>query len=524
MAEEAQRTAEQKVTGKNWLGLCGVMLGAFMAVLDIQITNSSLNDISGALGSSITEGSWISTAYLVAEIVAIGISGIMARIFSIKRYLIFSATGFLIFSVLCAFSTDLNMMIFFRACQGLTGGALIPLAFNVILTLLPPSKQPIGMAIFGMTATFGPSIGPTIGGWLTDNYGWQWIFYINIVPGLVMLAIIWFCLEKEPMDLSLLKGLDYFGILAMAIGLGSLEYVLEEGERKDWFGNPIIVDFSWIAGIFIVLFLIREVTAKNPFLQLGVFRHRSFTFSVLIMAVLGLGLYGTVYLVPLYLAQVQHYSALEIGETLMWVGIPQLFIIPFIPKLMRFIDVRLIIGVGLVLFGISCLMDAFMDLNFAMDQFRISNIVRALGQPLVIIPLLSVATAGLPKEETGSASAIFNMMRNLGGSVGIALLSTLVTRREQFHSVRIGETVTLLTPQVIARISSLDSMLRGKGLDPTTAHDTALTILNGQVQTESFIMAYSESFLVVGLIMLGTLSALIFLPKIAKKQGAPAAG
>ena len=164
----------------------------------------------------------------------------------------------------------------------------------------------------------------------------------------------------------------------------------------------------------------------------------------------------------------------------MWVGIPQLFIIPFIPKLMRFIDVRLIIGVGLVLFGISCLMDAFMDLNFAMDQFRVSNIVRALGQPLVIIPLLSVATAGLPKEETGSASAIFNMMRNLGGSVGIALLSTLVTRREQFHSVRIGETVTLLTPQVIARISSLDSMLRGKGLDPTTAHDTALTILNGR--------------------------------------------
>jgi DHA2 family multidrug resistance protein len=524
MAEEAKRTSEQKVSGKSWLGLCGVMLGAFMAVLDIQITNSSLNDISGALGSSITEGSWISTAYLVAEIVAIGISGIMAKIFSIKRYLIFSATGFLLFSVLCAFSTDLNMMIFFRACQGITGGALIPLAFNVILTLLPPSKQPIGMAIFGMTATFGPSIGPTIGGWLTDNYGWQWIFYINIVPGLVMLAIIWFCLEEEPMDLSLLKALDYFGIISMAIGLGSLEYVLEEGERKDWFGNPVIADFAWIAGIFIILFLIRELTARNPFLNLGVFRHRSFTFSVLIMAVLGLGLYGTVYLVPLYLAQVQHYSALEIGETLMWVGIPQLFIIPFIPKLMRFVDVRLIIGFGLVLFGISCLMDAFMDLNFAMNQFRISNIVRALGQPLVIIPLLSVATAGLPKEETGSASAIFNMMRNLGGSIGIALLSTLVTRREQFHSVRIGETVTLLTPQVIARISSLDSILRGKGLDGTTAHNTALTILNGQVQTESLIMAYSESFFVVGLIMLGTLSALIFLPKIDKKQGASSAG
>jgi len=457
----------------------------------------------------------------VAEIVAIGISGIMAEIFSLKRYLIFSAIGFLIFSVLCAFSTDLSMMIIFRACQGLTGGALIPLAFNVILTLLPPSKQPIGLALFGMTATFGPSIGPTIGGWLTDNYGWPWIFFINVVPGLVMVAIIWFCLDEDPMNLSLLRGLDYFGIIAMAIGLGSLEYVLEEGERKDWFGNPVITRFAWIAGIFITLFLIRELTARKPFLNLNVFRHRNFTCASLIMTCLGLGLYGTVYLVPLYLTQVQHYSALEIGETLMWVGIPQLFIIPFIPKLMQLIDVRLIIGIGLVLFGTSCLMDAYMDIDFAMDQFRVSNIVRALGQPLVIVPLLSVATAGLPKNETGSASAIFNMMRNMGGSVGIATLSTLVTRREQFHSVRIGETVTLLTPQVLARISSLKSMLMGKGLDPTTAHATALTILNGEVQTQSFIMAYSESFLVVGVILLGSCGALIFLPKPAKARGAP---
>src|SRR5476651_560494 len=367
MAAKAKQTSAQKVSGKNWLGLFGVMLGAFMAVLDIQITNSSLNDISGALGSSITEGSWISTAYLVAEIVAIGISGIMAQIFSLKRYLIFSAIGFLIFSVLCAFSTDLGMMILFRACQGITGGALIPLAFNVILTILPPSKQPIGMALFGMTATFGPSIGPTIGGWLTDNYGWQWIFFINIVPGLVMLAIIWICLEEDPMDLTLLRGLDYLGIIAMAIGLGSLEYVLEEGERKDWFGNPVIVRFAWIAGIFISLFLVRELTAKKPFLNLDVFRHRNFTFSSLIMTCLGLGLYGTVYLVPLYLAQVQHYSALEIGDTLMWVGIPQLFIIPLMPKLMRLIDIRLLVGFGLLLFGTSCMMNSYMDSDFAMD-------------------------------------------------------------------------------------------------------------------------------------------------------------
>ncbi len=203
---------------------------------------------------------------------------------------------------------------------------------------------------------------------------------------------------------------------------------------------------------------------------------------------------------------------------------PQLFIIPFLPKLTALIDVRLIIGFGLVMFGISCLMDAYMDINFAMDQFRFSNIVRALGQPLILVPLLSVATAGLPQKETGSASAIFNMMRNLGGSMGIALLSTLVTRREQFHSVRIGETVTLQTPQVVARLSSLGLMLRGKGLDVTTAHGTALTILNGQVQTQSFIMAYSEAFLVIGVIMLLTLGALFFVPKLPKGHSAPAAG
>jgi DHA2 family multidrug resistance protein len=521
MARDAKCPPEGSCGFRTWLALFGVMLGAFMAVLDIQITNSSLNDISGALGSSIEEGSWISTSYLVAEIVAIGISGIMADIFSLKRYLIFSAIGFLIFSVLCAFSTDLGMMILFRACQGITGGALIPLAFNVILTILPPSKQPIGMALFGMTATFGPSIGPTIGGWLTDNYGWQWIFFINVVPGLIMLAIIWFCLEEDPMDLSLLEGLDYFGIIAMAVGLGSLEYVLEEGERKDWFGNPIIVRFAWIAGIFITLFLVRELTAKKPFLDLDVFRHRNFTFASLIMTCLGLGLYGTVYLVPLYLAQVQHYSALEIGETLMWVGIPQLFIIPFMPILMRLIDVRLLVGFGLLLFGSSCLMNSYMDKDFAMDQFRTSNIVRAIGQPLIFIPLLSVATMGIPNQQTGSASAIFNMMRNIGGSIGIAMLSTLVTRREQFHSIRIGETVTAVTPVVVARISSLDSMLLGKGLDPTTAHSTALTILNGEVQTQSFIMAYSESFLVVGMILFASCGALIFLPKPAKDRAAP---
>ena len=286
---------EQKVTHRQWLAVMGAMLGAFMAVLDIQITNSSLNDIAGALGCSLDEGSWISTAYLVAEIIVIGTTAWLARVFSLKRYLLFSVVTFVFFSLMCAFATNLNMMIVGRALQGLTGGALIPLAFTVNILILPPSMRPMGNAIFAMTATFAPAIGPTIGGWLTDNYGWQWIFFINVIPGVIMFILLAEYLDcKDEMNLDLLKDGDYIGIFCMALGLGSLEYVLEEGERKDWFGSPYIRDFAIVAAVFITLFLWRELTAKKPFVNLRVLKHLPFTLCTLILTALGLALYGSV--------------------------------------------------------------------------------------------------------------------------------------------------------------------------------------------------------------------------------------
>jgi DHA2 family multidrug resistance protein len=504
---------EKQVTTREWIALFGAMLGAFMAVLDIQITNSSLADISGAIGSSIDEGSWISTAYLVAEIVAIGISGIMAKTFSIRRYLLVSATGFLIFSLLCAFCGNLQELILCRVLQGLFGGALIPLAFNIILVLLPPSKQPIGLAIFGMTAVFGPSIGPSIGGWLTDNWGWQWIFFINLPPGLALIAIIYIFLEQDPMHLDLLAEMDYFGIAAMAIGLGSLEYVLEEGERKDWFGNPIIFRFAWIAGIFITLFLIRELTAKKPFINLRLFRYRTFALSCIIQTALGLGLYGSVFIIPEYLSTVQKYSASEIGSTLIWVGIPQLFILPFVPKLIKIVDIRVVIAFGGLLFSGSCFMNAYLDPDYARPQFVLANIVRSLGQPLFLIPLLSMATSDIPRSEAGSASALFNMMRNMGGSFGIALLSTLVTNREHLHSVRLGSLVTAGAPYVQQRLDYATSLFLAKGLDPATAGRSALKLLGSAVQKQAYLMAYSDAFYVIGAVLGGCLVLLFFIPK-----------
>jgi DHA2 family multidrug resistance protein len=513
----------EAIPKKSWLALVGAMLGAFMAVLDIQITNSSLNDISGALGCSIDEGSWISTAYLVAEIVVIGVTGWLSRVFSIKKYLLFSVVAFVGCSILCAFAQNLNMMIAARALQGLTGGALIPLAMTINLLVMPPKAQPVGNAIFAMTATFAPAIGPAIGGWLTDNYGWQWIFFINVVPGVLMLFLLSANLEQDEARPELLKEGDYWGIFSMALGLGSLEYVLEEGERKDWFGNPLMVRFAIVAVIFITLFLIIELKSKKPFVNLRVFRYRAFTLCSVVLAVLGLALYGSVYLIPLYLAQVQGYSPFQIGLTLMWVGLPQLVILPFVPRLMRIIDPRLLAGVGVLLFAGSCFMNAFLSPDYAMEQFQLSNIVRALGQPLLFVPLLSLSTQGIPRSEAGSASGLFNMSRNIGGSVGIALLSTVVTQREHLHSVRIGESVTVYSTALQARLDTVSAMFQSKGLDPATAAAYALKSVNVAVQKQSYLLAYSDAFFVIGAALLVSGIGLFFLPKPHASGGIPSA-
>src|SRR5262249_25066775 len=261
---------------KCWIAVLGSLLGAFMAVLDIQITNSSLKDIQGALGASTDEGSWISTSYLVAEIVVIPLTAWLSKVFSIRRYLFVNAVLFLIFSCLCALSWNLNSMIFFRACQGFTGGVLIPMAFTIILTTLPHSKQTLGLALFSITATFAPAIGPTIGGWLTETYSWHLVFYINLIPGVILLAAVWYAVAPQPLFLWMLKGGDWLGILTMAVGLGTLTTFLEEGNRKDWFGSSLITRLAIISFISLILFVIIELIRKKPFINLRLLLRRNF--------------------------------------------------------------------------------------------------------------------------------------------------------------------------------------------------------------------------------------------------------
>lgn len=505
---------------KTWLGLLATMLGAFMAVLDIQITNASLQDIQAALGATLEEGSWISTAYLVAEIVVIPMTGWLAVVFSTKRYMLVNATLFLFFSICCAWSWNLGSMIVFRACQGFTGGTLIPMAFTYLLQNLPPAKRPIGMAMFAVTATFAPSIGPTLGGWLTNNFSWEYVFYLNIIPGSLLIAGVLYAVELTPMKLGMLKNGDWFGIIAMAIGLGSLQVVLEEGSRKDWFGSDFILRLSVIAAIFLTIFFWIELTRKKPFIELRLLGRRNFSLASIVNVALGIGLYGSVYILPLYLAQIQRYNAMQIGEVIMWAGIPQLFLVPLVPKLMQRIDARLLISVGVSLFAVSCFMNSSMTAATGYEQLRWSQLVRAMGQPMIMVPLSSIATAGIEPALAGSASGLFNMMRNLGGSMGIAALATLLKNREQFHSNRLGETISLYDPATQQRIDQLTQYFANRGgVDLETAGKQAIAAIDNLVRREAFVMAFNDCFYFIGIALLLSGISCIFLKKMPASAG-----
>ena len=497
-----QTIHDERVDLRTWVGVLGTMLGAFMATLDIQVTNASLRDITGGIAATQDEGSWVSTSYLIGEIITIPLTAWLARVFSVRWYLLVNVALFLLFSCLCGEARSLGAMIFLRACQGFTGGVMIPMALTVALSTLPKSRQPVGLALFGITATLGPAIGPSVGGWLTDSYGWQWDFYVNLVPGALMLAAIFFAIKRAPMQLNLLREGDWLGIVCMAIGLGSLIAMLEEGQRDDWFGSPFIQTCAVLAGIFVPAFVLIELWRDKPFVNLRLLGTRNLGVASAANALLGSALYGTVYLLPQYLTIVQGYDAFQTGETMIWVGLPQLLIFPFIPRLMKRFDLRALVCFGSLIFGASCWLNTSMSPDYAGDQFIFSNVIRALGQPFTIVPLSALATSLLQPKDAGDGSAVFNIARNLGGSVGTALLDTIVTRREQFHDFQIGAFINSYRPVVADRVQALATALVGKGYDSVTATQQAYAQIKNIVRGNAYIMAFSDAFLVVSALLL----------------------
>ncbi len=499
---------------RMWSAVVGSTLGAFMAVLNIQIVNASLADIQGAIGAGKDDGGWISTSYLIAEIVVIPLSGWLAQVFSVRKYLLTNAILFLLFSVACAFAANLQQMIVLRAVQGFAGGVLIPMAFTIIITLLPKPKQPIGLALFALSATFAPAIGPTIGGYLTENYGWEFIFYVNLVPGLLMVGMLWASLDRAPMKLGLLAKGDWPGIITMAIGLAALQTVLEEGNKEDWFGSDFIVRLSIIAVVSLTLFLIIELKTAHPLLNLRLLVRRNFGFGIVANVLLGIALYGSAFVLPIYLSRIQGYNSEQIGMVLAWTGIPQLLLIPLVPRLMKRFDVRLLIAFGFALFAASNFMNVYMTADYASDQLFWPNVIRAVGQALVFAPLSAVATAGIEQENAGSASALFNMMRNLGGAVGIASLQTFLSKREQFHSNILTNSISVFEEATRDRVAKLTAHFMSHGVsDQAVATNKAVVAIALKLRKQANIMAFSDTFFVLGAALLVALLATLLLKK-----------
>lgn len=513
----------EKVELRTWIAVAAGMLGAFMAILDIQITNSSLRDILGSLSATQEEGSWISTAYLCAEIVVIPLTALLTQVFGLRGYILGTTALFLVFSTLCGMSWNLESMIAFRVLQGFTGGALIPMALTLVMAKLPPSKRAAGMAIFGLTATLAPSMGPTIGGYLAEIYGWPTIFYINWLPGLLLIGGIWWGLDKEPRKLHLLANADWVGIALMAIGLGSLTIMLEEGNSKDWFDSNFIILFAGLSLFGILGWVYTSFNRADPFVNLRLYGQRNFLVATALSAVIGMGLYGSSFLLPLYLGQIAGYSPMQIGQVIMWAGLPQLFIMPFAAILSSKVDNRILCAFGLTLFGISCMMNAYMDASTGYDQLFWSQVVRSLGQPFIMLTLSQFAMHGIAAQDTPSASSLFNMTRNLGGSIGIAMLATTLTNREHFHSAVIGESVSAFSSATQLRLDQITQSFIANGIDPATAANQALAVIDRIVRREAYVMAYNDGFVIMAAFLFACVGALLFADKVKAPSG-PGAG
>ncbi|MBW8182935.1 DHA2 family efflux MFS transporter permease subunit [Shewanella nanhaiensis] len=503
---------------RSWVAVFAGLIGAFMAILDIQITNASMKEIQGSLGATLEEGSWIATAYLVAEMIAIPLSGWLSQGLSVRRYLLWTTAFFIGASLLCSIAWNLESMIAFRAMQGFFGGALIPLAFRLILELLPENKRAVGMALFGVTATFAPSIGPTLGGWLTEQFSWHYLFYINVPPGLIVMGMLAYGLEKKPVLWDTLRNIDLSGIITMALGMGCLEVVLEEGNRKDWFGSDLIRDLTIIAVINITLFVYIQLKKEEPLVNLRLLGQRDFAISTIAYFLLGMALFGAIYMIPLYLAQIHNYSPLDIGEVIMWMGFPQLLVLPFIPKLMERFDGRYLAAFGFAMFSLSYYMNSHMTADYAGDQMIASQIVRALGQPFILVPIGIIATMHIKPHENASASTVLNVMRNLGGAFGIALVSTLTDTLSRGHLAHIKETLTAVNPMANEYLNQTTSILMQAGSDPVTASSQAAAMLGKTMTEQAYIQAYNDVFFIISALLLIAVVAVLSIRRPIKEQ------
>ncbi len=506
---------ERVVSLSDWIGFFGMVIGMFMAILDIQIVASSLSEIQAGLGASNDEISWVQTSYLIAEVIMIPLSGWMARVFSTRWLYLTSCISFTLASLACAAAWNLESMIIFRALQGFLGGAMIPTVFATTFMLFPPRHQTAVSMMIGLTATMAPTLGPTLGGYLTQAVSWHWLFLINLFPGLLVCFLVFFFVRADRPKLELLRNLDWQGILSVAVFLGTLQYVLEEGSRKDWFADATIRTLAAISALGAITFLWRELTARFPVIDLRAFCHRNFSIGCVFSFLLGICLYGGVYIYPLYLGRVRGYDSLEIGIVMMVTGLFQLLSAPIAGNVARHLDPRITLSIGFSLLAASFFVASPLTSQWGYRELFLPQALRGFALMFCMIPTNIIALGSLPPQQVQNASGLFNLMRNLGGAIGLAVLNTQITERTVLHTQRLGEHLTTANATVVQTLDGLTERLTP--VLGEASELASLKIIQRLLQREAMTLTFSDMFWLLGIV---SISAFLLIP-FAKKNPPP---
>jgi DHA2 family multidrug resistance protein len=506
---------DKQVTPREWIGFMSMVVGMFMALLDIQIVSASISEIQAGLSASPDEAAWVQTSYLIAEIVMIPLSGWLSRALSTRILFVISALGFTIASALCATATSLGEMITYRALQGFIGGAMIPTVFATSFLMFPMSKRSQVSVLIGLTATMGPTIGPTLGGWLTQAFSWHWLFLINVPVGLAVAAAVWRFIDIDRPDLRMFRIFDWTGLGLMAVFLGATEYVLEEGNRNDWFEDSTITGFTVIAAAFGAAFFWRMLASKDPLVDLRAFRNVNFAFGSLFSIIIGIGLYGSVYVIPLFLGRVRNYDSLMIGETMFVTGFTMFFAAPIAGRLSKSVDLRVMLAFGLLSFGYSAWWLAHLTSQSSFWDMLWPQCLRGFSMIFLFLPVNQLSLGTLPPSAVKNAAGLYNLMRNLGGAFGLAAIGTIATTRTAIHTLHLQEEVTYSRPGAMLVLQDMTlAMTPAKGANAQLA---ALRRMAMMVEREALTLAYNDILLLMALcfVLAVPLTLLLAKPKAA---------
>ncbi len=497
----------------KWAITITVSLGAVLELIDTSIVNVALTDMQSSLGATITEIGWVVTGYAIANVIVIPLTAWLGDYFGRKNYFIFSLIGFTIASILCGFAGNLPMLIVSRVLQGLCGGGLLAKGQAILFETFPPDQQGIAQAVFGVGVISGPAIGPTLGGFLTDNLGWRWIFFVNLPFGILAVVMSWVFLPSDINHKKISRTVDWWGIILLAMAIGSLQTVLEEGYKEDWFSSDFIVTFAVVSVVTLGLFIWRELTTDSPAVDLRVLRHRSLAAGSIYSAVLGMGLYGALFAVPIFAQSILHFTATQTGMLLYPGAIASAVMMIMLGKFLNKIDPRLIIACGGIITSLVMFNLQHINPDTSSEVLFWPLMWRGAGTVMMFLPLSLAALGPLPKEDVAAGSGFYNLTRQLGGSIGIAVLTTLLAQREAFHRAVLVEKVSLYDPDTNQRLSSLTSTLQSRGADLVTAQQQALKIIDLTVNTQAAILSFEDIFWVVGIVFLLSLPLLLLLDK-----------